>query len=178
MSLSIFLIFVYCLIISFVIIIIEIIELTTLILLPSILSVFFPIDSPDESLSSAITPPISIDKTLPSGTEVNSLPLAIDQVLPSAIEANSFDLSVEVIKDITFTGDSLGTNSILSTASDYAPIILVTGLVIGGLYYLSPYLYITVSTDPSTRSAIANLAIDAVVGLNNAVYSIIDLFRW
>lgn len=132
----------------------------------------------DESLSSAITPPISIDKTLPSGTEVNSLPLAIDKVLPSAIEANSSDLSVEVIKDITSTGDSLGTTSILSIAIAYSPNILVAGLVIGGLYYLSPYLYITVSTDPSTRSAIANLAIDAVVGLNNAVYSIIDLFRW
>lgn len=130
----------------------------------------------DESLSSAITPPINIDKTLPSGTEVKSLPLAVDKVLPSAIEANSSDISVEVIKDITSTGDSLGTNSILSIAIAYSPNILVAGLVIGGLYYLSPYLYITVSTDPSTRSAIANLAIDAVVGFNNAVYSIIDFF--
>ena len=113
----------------------------------------------DESLSSAMEPAVGIDKTV-----------------PSAPEANSLDLYVELSKNITSTGDSLGTNSILSTVIAYSSDILVTGLVIGGLYYLSPYLNITVNANPSTRSAIANLAINAVVGFNNIIYSIINLF--
>ena len=95
----------------------------------------------DESLSSAMEPAVGIDKTV-----------------PSAPEANSLDLYVELSKNITSTGDSLGTNSILSTVIAYSSDILVTGLVIGGLYYLSPYLNITVNANPSTRYAIANLA--------------------
>ena len=117
----------------------------------------------DESLSSAMEPAVGIDKTV-----------------SSAPDANSLDLYVELSKNITSTGDSLDTNDILSTVIAYSSDILVTGLVtglvIGGLYYLSPYLNITVNANPSTRSAIANLAIDAVVGFNNAIYSIINLF--
>ncbi len=113
----------------------------------------------DESLSSAMEPAVGIDKTV-----------------PSAPEANSLDLYIELSKNISSTGDSLGTNSILNTVIAYSSDILVTGLVIGGLYYLSPYLNITVNANPSTRSAIANLAINAVVGFNNIIYSIINLF--